>query len=109
VLNETLNVNFIPVASSTSATVAGATVGAGFAYTPPNLARPVSLFIEYHHTWWQDANFNAPAASPFFNYTFARSDDVVKVGFTVPLNALSAPSSTSPATPPYPVKALPTK
>ena len=102
VLNETLNVNFIPVASSTSATVAGATVGAGFAYTLPNLARPVSLFVEYHHTWWQDANFNTPAASPLFNYTFARSDDVVKVGFTVPLSALSAPSS---ATPPYPVKA----
>jgi hypothetical protein len=106
VLNETLNVNFIPVASSTSATVAGTTVGAGFAYTLPNLARPVSLFVEYQHTWWQDAHFNTPAASPFFNYTFARSDDVVKVGFTMPLDAPSAPLSPS-ATPPYPVKAPP--
>jgi hypothetical protein len=25
---------------------------------------------------WQDANFNTPAASPFFNYTFARQDGV---------------------------------
>jgi hypothetical protein len=32
---------------------------------------PVSLFAEYQHAWWQDTNFNTPAASPFFNYTFA--------------------------------------
>jgi hypothetical protein len=107
VLNETLNVNFIPVASSTSATVAGATVGVGFAYQLPNLPHPMSLFAEYQHTWWQDATFNTPAASPFFNYTFSRSDDVVKVGFTVPLGAPSAPLSPSSAAPSYSVKALP--
>jgi hypothetical protein len=47
----------------------------------------VSLFLEYQHTWWQDATFNTPAASPFFNYTFRRDDDVVKFGFTVLLNS----------------------
>lgn len=94
VLNETLNVNFIPVASSQSAWVAGATVGAGAAWQPGFLqgfGRPVSLFVEYQHTWWQDATFNAPAASPAFNYTFRREDDVVKFGFTVSLNAPPPP------------------
>ena len=90
VLNETLNINFIPVASSTNATVAGATLGLGGAWQPAFLqgfGRPVSLFLEYQHTWWQDASFNTPAASPLFNYSFARQDDVVKFGFTVPISA----------------------
>src|ERR1019366_5192596 len=103
VLNETLNVNFLPVASSTTATVPGATVGIGGAWQPSFLqgfGRPVSLFAEYQHTWWQSANFNTPAASPLFNYNFARQDDVVKFGFTV---SLSAPPQ-APA-PSYPVKA----
>jgi hypothetical protein len=107
VLNQTLNVNFIPVASSTSATVAGATVGVGGAWQPSILqgfGRPVSLFLEYQHTWWQDANFNTPAASPAFNYTFRREDDLLKLGFTIPLNA--PPPAAAPS---YPVKALPPK
>jgi hypothetical protein len=96
VLNETLNINFIPVSSSQSAWVAGGTLGAGIAWQPGFLqgfGHPVSLFLEYQHTWWQDATFNAPAASPFFNYTFARQDDVVKVGFTVDLSTPTPPAS----------------
>jgi hypothetical protein len=103
VLNETLNVNFLPVVSSSSATVPGATVGVGGAWQPSFLqgfGRPVSLFLEYQHTWWQSANFNTPAASPFFNYNFARQDDVVKFGFTA---SLSAPPPVG--APSYPVKA----
>ena len=53
VLNETLNVNFIPVSSSQSAWVAGATVGLGGAWQPAFLqgfGHPVSLFLEYQHT-----------------------------------------------------------
>ena len=97
VLNETLNVNFLPVASSTTATVPGATMGVGGAWQPAFLqgfGRPVSLFLEYQHTWWQSANFNTPAASPAFNYNFARQDDVVKFGFTV---SLAAPPPPPPA------------
>jgi hypothetical protein len=97
VLNETLNVNFIPVASSQSAWVAGGTVGVGGAWQPAFLqgfGRPVSLFLEYHHTWWQDATFTTPAASPAFNYTFARQDDVVKFGFIVSLDAPPPPPRT---------------
>jgi hypothetical protein len=103
VLNETLNVNFIPVASSKSATVAGGTIGVGAAIQPSFLqgfGLPVSVFAEYQHTWWQDANFNTPAASLFFNYNFRRQDDVVKLGFTVSLGA--PPSAPAPS---YPVKA----
>jgi hypothetical protein len=102
-LNETLNVNFIPVASSKATTVPGATVGVGAAFQPNFLqgsGSPVSLFLEYQHTWWQDAHFDMPAASPFFNYTFGREDDAVKLGFTV---ALGAP----PQVPTYLVKARP--
>jgi hypothetical protein len=90
VLNETLNVNFLPVTSSTDANVPGATIGAGFAYKLPNLPN-VSLFAEYQHTWWRDGKFNTPAASPLFNYTFARQDDVAKLGFTVSLGAPPLP------------------
>jgi hypothetical protein len=103
VLNETLNINFIPVASTQSAWVAGGTVGVGGAFQPGFLqgfGHPVSVFAEYQHTWWQNANFNTPAASPPFNYNFRREDDVVKVGFTV---SLSTPPS--PTVPSYPVKA----
>ena len=107
VMNETLNINFIPVASSQSAWVAGGTVGVGGAFQPSFLqgfGRPVSVFAEYQHTWWQSANFNTPAASPLFNYNFARQDDVVKFGFTVDLSAPPQAPVRS-----YPVKALPSK
>jgi hypothetical protein len=102
VLNETLKVNFIPVASSTTTTVAGATVGFGGAFQPTFLqgfGNPVSLFIEYQHTWWQAAQFDTPAASPFFNYNFRREDDTIKFGFLVSLSPPAAPA------PSYPVKA----
>jgi hypothetical protein len=98
VLNETLKVNFIPLASSTTTTVAGATVGFGGAFQPTFLqgfGNPVSLFIEYQHTWWQDAQFDTPAASPLFNYNFHREDDTIKFGFLMSLGpppAALAPS-----------------
>ena len=96
VLNETLNVNFA-VASSQSVTVPGVTIGIGGAWQPAFLqgfGRPVSLFVEYQHIWWQDATFNTPAAVPGSNFTFRREDDVVKFGFTV---SLSAPPPPPPA------------
>jgi hypothetical protein len=102
-LNETLNINFIPTASSRNVDVAGATLGFGGAWQPgflQGIGRPVSLFLEYQHSWWGDANFNTPAASPFFNYTFRREDDVVKFGFTVSLGG--PPPAPAPS---YPVKA----
>jgi hypothetical protein len=103
VLNETLNINFIPTASSRRVDVAGATLGFGGAWQPGFLqgfGRPVSLFLEYQHSWWGGATFNTPAASPAFNYTFRREDDVVKFGFTVSLGGPPPPPAPS-----YPVKA----
>ena len=109
VLNQTLNINFIPVASSQSATVPGGTAGIGGAWRPSFLqgfGLPVSVFAEYQHFWWADANFNRPVASPLFNYTFRRQDDLVKIGFTVDLNP--PPPPVTPSGPRY-VKALPAK
>jgi hypothetical protein len=47
--------------------------------------RLVSIFAEYEHTWWRDAQFNAPTASPLFNYNFRRQDDILKLGVNVAL------------------------
>jgi len=109
ILNEKLNINFIPVASSRTATVPGATVGFGGAFQPGFLqgfGRPVSLFLEYQHTWWQDAQFNTPTASPLFNYNFHREDDTIKFGFLV---SLGSPPPAQTARPYMPVKAPPLK
>lgn len=106
-LNEELHVNFVPVSSSTNATVPGVGIGVGAAFHPAFLqgfGAPASLFVEYQHLWWEDAHFDMPASSPAFNYTFRRDDDLIKVGLTF---AFGAPP-VSPA-PVYPVKASPTK
>ena len=93
VLNETLTINFIPLNSSINKTVPGGFLGAGIAYMPSVLqgfGRPVSLSLEYQHQWWASANYNTPAASPLFNYTFRRQDDEIKFGIKVYLNGPSA-------------------
>jgi hypothetical protein len=61
---------------------------------------PVSLFGQYQHTWWSNANFNTPASSPAFNYAFRREDDTIKLGVNFYFGAAPAPAS-----PVYPVKA----
>ena len=108
-LNETLNVNFIPLASSSTQTVPGATVGVGGAIMPSFLqgfGRPVSLSLEYQHTWWRAAQFNTPAASPLFNYNFHREDDVIKFGFTV---YFGSPPTAAPPQSSMPLKAPPSR
>jgi hypothetical protein len=105
-LNETLTVNFIPMSSSMTTTVPGATLGLGFAIQPSWLqvfGVPTSLSVEWRHSFWQTAHFNAPASSPAFNYAFEREDNKVLVGLNF---YLSSPPSSSLA---YPVKALPSK
>jgi hypothetical protein len=90
VMNETLNVNFVPTLSALPVTVTGGTLGGGAAFQPiflQGFARQVSVFLEYQHTWWWDAHFQTPAANPGSNYTFRRQDDIVKLGFTVSLYA----------------------
>ena len=102
-LNETLNINFIPLSSSITKTVPGATLGVGAAIMPGFLqgfGHPVSLSLEYQHTWWQTADYNTPAASPLFNYAFKREDDTFKLGFNVYFSA------TPPAAPPQSNMAL---
>jgi hypothetical protein len=87
-LNETMTLNFAAGQSSTSTTVPGLTLGIGGAMKPQMLqqwGRPVSLFAEVDWTWWQDAHYNAPTVSPGFNYTFHRTDTIVKTGVSIGL------------------------
>lgn len=84
-LNTELNVKFA-TASSRTTTVPGFTLGGGGEYQPSALrifGEPMSVFLQYQHSWWQDADFNRPASSPNFNYTFKRDDDTIKFGLNV--------------------------
>ncbi len=84
-LNTELNVKFATAPSRTT-TVPGFTLGGGGEYQPSALrifGEPMSVFLQYQHSWWQDADFNRPASSPNFNYTFKRDDDTIKFGLNV--------------------------
>jgi hypothetical protein len=102
-LNHDLNVNFATAAQSNT-TTPGFTLGLGGEYQPSSwqlAGHPVSVFAQYEHTWWSNANFNTPTSSPAFNYAFRREDDTIKLGVNFYFGAAPAPAS-SPA---YPVKA----
>jgi opacity protein-like surface antigen len=89
-LNTDLNVKF-SMASSRNTTVPGFTLGGGGEYQPSSLrifGAPVSIFLQYQHSWWEDAHFNTPPSSPAFNYTFERDDDTIKFGLNVYLGRL---------------------
>ena len=105
-LNHDLNVNFATAAQSNT-TTPGFTAGLGGEYQPPSwqlAGHPVSVFAQYQHTWWSNANFNTPTSSPAFNYAFRRDDDTIKFGVNFYFNAPPAP-----VPPAYPVKAPPAK
>jgi len=107
-LNENLNVNFATAATS-NVTIPGVTVGLGGECRPASwqiAGHPVTLFAQYQHTWWNTANFYAPASSPAFDYAFKREDDTVKLGVNFYFGAGPAQP---PSTPTYPVKALVSK
>jgi hypothetical protein len=109
VLNEDLNINFGGPVTSQNVTVPGFTSGFGAAFKPSLLqgfGMPVSVFAQYQHTWWADANLSRPAASPFFNYNFRRQDDTLRFGVNLQFGA-ALPSQSSPS-PAMPVKAKPT-
>jgi nitrate reductase NapE component len=106
-LNHDLNVNFATAAQS-NVTTPGFTLGVGGEYQPSSwqlAGHPVSLFAQYQHTWWSNANFNTPTSSPAFNYAFRREDDTIKFG----VNFYFGSSPAAPTSPAYPVKAPPLK
>jgi hypothetical protein len=84
-LNQSLNVNFATAASS-NVTTPGFTLGLGGEYQPSSwrlFGNPVSVFLQYQHTWWSTANYNTPTSSPAFNYAFKREDDTIKLGVNI--------------------------
>jgi hypothetical protein len=104
-LNHDLNVNFATAAQS-NVTTPGFTAGFGGEYAPGSwrlAGHPISLFAQYQHTWWSNANFNTPASSPAFNYAFRREDDTFKLGVNFYFDAQP------PASSPMFVKARPVK
>jgi len=87
-LNHDLNVNFATAASS-KVTTPGFTLGLGGEYQPSSwrlFGNPVSVFLQYQHTWWGTANFNTPSSSPLFNYAFKREDDTMRLGVNIHLS-----------------------
>jgi len=65
-------------------------VGAGIELQPSALqgfGAPVSVFLQYQHSWYGNAHLQMPAASPAFNYSYRRENDTFKVGVNVHLNA----------------------
>jgi hypothetical protein len=108
VLNHDLNIYFGGPATSDNKTTPGGTAGFGAEFRPSMLQGfgvPVSVFFQYQHTWWADAHLDRPVASPFFNYTYKREDDTVKVG----LNFYFSPPPPPPSRPYMPLKAPPMK
>ncbi len=106
-LNHNLNVNFVTAARSNT-TTPGFTLGVGGEYQPSSwqlAGHPVSLFAQYQHTWWDNANFNTPTSSPAFNYAFRREDDTIKLG----VNFYFGAGPAAPVGSPMFVKALPAK
>lgn len=93
-LEEELNIDFGGPVTSRNETVSGVTVGGGGEWRPSGLrafGRPVSIFAQYQHTWWEDVALNQPAASPFFNYDFEREDDSVRAGVNIYLQRYGRP------------------
>ncbi len=85
-LNEDMNINFGGPVTSQNTTVRGFTLGPGIEFQPAALQKagmPVSVFAQYQHTWWQDANLNNPVASPGFNYAFHHTDDTIRFGVNI--------------------------
>jgi hypothetical protein len=81
--------------ASRNTTTPGFTLGVGGEFQPAWLQQfgpPVSVFVQYQHTWWDSANFNTPASSPLFNYSFRCEDDTLKLGLNVYFAAPTPPA-----------------
>lgn len=81
-LNEKVEINFNTMTSETK-TVPGFTAGLGVEFQPEPFRKadlPVTVSLQYQHTWYEKVTVDMPEASPLFNYEFKREDNVIKVG-----------------------------
>jgi opacity protein-like surface antigen len=87
IANQNLKIAFGGPVTKESQITPGFSLGAGAEWMMPTSLLsglgPTSLFVDYAHTWWGNAQLNMPAASPLFDYTWMRQSDVVKAGFRV--------------------------
>jgi len=94
--NQLLSLNISGPTSSHNQMTPGGALGAGiewalFSADKSPFHLPTTMFLDYDHIWWGDAHFNTPTASPFFNYTWARDSNIVKLGLTLHLGEPGPP------------------
>jgi hypothetical protein len=95
-LNHDLNINFGGPITSENKTTPGGSLGFGAEFQPSimqGFGVPISVFLQYQHTWWSDAKLDRPVASPLFNYKFARQDDALRVGLNFYFGSGARPPS----------------
>jgi hypothetical protein len=88
-LNQDMKIFLGGPTTSRNTTVPGFTLGLGAEYRQPTwrfFGKPLAVYAEYSHTWWQTAHLNLPPASPPFDYNFKRDDDSIKLGLHIYLN-----------------------
>jgi hypothetical protein len=79
VKDETLKIYLGGPVSTSNQIVVGGTVGFGAEFQPVTEA-PLTIRTEYRHTFWDDAKFNTPSASPAFNYGYRDGSDSYLIG-----------------------------
>jgi hypothetical protein len=87
--NQKAEINFGGPVTSETPTTPGFTFGFGAEYKPDflqGLGMPVSLYLQYQHSWYRTLQIDGGAASPGFKYSFDNTDDLVKFGVNVQMS-----------------------
>lgn len=82
IADQSLNIDFGGPETRDHHTTPGYSLGAGGEMMLEDglFGAPASLFVDYDHTWWNNAWLFRPAASPFFDYRWKTTSDVVRFG-----------------------------
>jgi opacity protein-like surface antigen len=84
VAGQSARINFGGPITQQNRATPGATLGAGGEYAigaaPALYGKPVSLFAEYQHVWWDRDTIDMPAAVPTLNLRWQRQTNIVRAG-----------------------------